>query len=113
MFKKLSLVVMLPVVLGGSLLSSSGWADTANEKKHSYPDKIPQLSSLVEEVLKTNPEIQSLEAERDAVIAKAKAANQPLYNPELELDIENTDIQTSSLGVSQAIDWSDKKGTRS
>jgi len=113
MLKKLSLVIMLPVALVVSTLPASARADTTEEKKYSYSDKMPKLSALVDEVLKTNPEIQSLEAEQDAMIAKAKAAEQPLYNPEFELDIENTDIQTSSLGISQAIDWSDKKGARS
>ncbi|VAW65254.1 hypothetical protein MNBD_GAMMA09-147, partial [hydrothermal vent metagenome] len=113
MFKNLSLAAMLSISLGGNLLSFNVWADTVKEIKHSYPDKIPRLSSLVDEVLKSNPDIQSIEAERDAVIAKSKAADQPLYNPELELDIENTDIQTSSLGFTQRIDWSDKKSARS
>ncbi len=35
-----------------------------------------------------------------------------LYNPELELDAERTDIDTTSLGISQTIDWGDKRGAR-
>jgi len=113
MFKNLHLAFLLPVFLGGCLLSFSAWSEPAKKNSPYYPDKIPRLSALVDEVLKNHPIIQAVEAQRDAVNAKALAANQPLYNPELEIDIENTDIQTSSIGFSQTIDWSDKKGARS
>jgi len=113
MSKKYIFTALLSVLMSGCLISLNTVADTVKDKIDSYPDKIPALSSLVDEVLKSNPEIQAIEAERDAVIAKARAADQPLYNPEVELDVENTDIQTSSLGFSQTIDWTDKKSARS
>ncbi len=112
MFKNL----VLPVLLWACLFPASAWSDTDHKSLKNpdgYPVGIPQLAALVNEVLNSNPAIHAIEAERDAVIAKAQAADQPLYNPELELDVENTDIQTSSLGIIQTIDWSDKRGARS
>jgi len=107
---------VLPALLFSCLFPLAAWSDTGNKlsktNRH-YPAGIPQLSALVDEVLSHHPSIQAVRAERDAAIAKTQAADQPLYNPELELDVENTDIQTSSVGITQAIDWSDKRGARS
>jgi len=107
---------VLPALLLSCLLPVAAWSDTGNKlpKTNShYPDGIPQLSALIDEVLSSHPSIQAVRAERDAAIAMTQAADQPLYNPEVELDVEKTDIQTSSLGITQAIDWSDKRGARS
>jgi len=112
MFKNL----VLPALFCSCLIPLAAWSDAGNKPSKTsshYPDGISQLSALVNEVLGSNPGIQAVQAQRDAAIAKVQAADQPLYNPELELDVENTDIQTSSLGITQAIDWSDKRGARS
>jgi len=106
---------VLPALFLSCLLPVATWSDTGNKPAKSnsyYPDDIPQLSALINEVLSSHPGIQAVRAERDAAIAMTQAADQPLYNPEVEMDIEKTDIQTSSLGITQAIDWSDKRGAR-
>ena len=107
---------VLPAFLLSCVLPLTAWSDMVNkppETSSHYSDGIPQLSALVDKVLSSHPGIQAVQAERDAAIAMIQAADQPLYNPEVELDVEKTDIQTSSLGVTQAIDWSDKRGARS
>jgi len=107
---------VLPAFLLSCVLPLTAWSDMVNkppEIRNHYSDGIPQLSALVDKVLSSHPGIQAVQAERDAAIAMTQAADQPLYNPEVELDVEKTDIQTSSLGVTQAIDWSDKRGARS
>lgn len=40
------------------------------------------------------------------------AAARPLYNPELEIGGENTDVNTRTLGISQTIDWGGKRAAR-
>jgi len=107
---------VLPALLLSCLLPVAAWSDTGNkppETNNRYPGGISQLSAMVGKVLSSHPRIQAAKAERDVAIAMTQAAEQPLYNPELELDVEKTDIQTSSLGITQAIDWSDKRGARS
>lgn len=82
------------------------------------PSNIPQLNpgsqlqQLAQTVLLEHPDLQAARAEYNAALAQMRAADQPLYNPELEIDIEKTDIKTSSLGINQAIDWSDKRGAQ-
>lgn len=107
---------VLPALLCSCLLPVNAWSDAGDRELKTNdpsPYSLSQLSSLVNEVIYSNPAIQAVRAERDAAIAKTQAAEQPLYNPELGLDVENTDIQTSSLGITQTIDWSDKRGARS
>ncbi len=107
---------ILAVLFSSCLLPVNAWSDGDNTQltnQHHYPDSVFPLSFLVNDVLINNPGIKSVQAARDAAIAKAQAADQPLYNPELELDVENTDVQTSSLGINQTIDWSDKRDARS
>jgi cobalt-zinc-cadmium efflux system outer membrane protein len=72
----------------------------------------PALTVLVRTVLEDNPRLQAARAAVDAAQAESRAAGQPLYNPELELDAETTETDTASLGITQAIDWTDKRGAR-
>ena len=68
------------------------------------------VSNWIGTVLIGNPDVQAGQAAVDAALARASAADQPLFNPELEFDYERTDINISSLGLSQTIDWSNKRG---
>ncbi len=70
------------------------------------------LPTLVDEVLAEHPEVRAAEAALVAAQARARAAGRPLYNPELELDAERTGVNTTSLGLSQTIDWADKREAR-
>jgi len=72
----------------------------------------PALTGWINEVLLQNPEMQAAQAAVDAADGRLRAADQPLFNPELELEYENTDITTTAGGLNQAIDWSDKRGAR-
>ncbi len=76
-------------------------------------DVPPALAGLLGEVLKGHPEVRSAEAALTAAEARARAAGRPLYNPELELDTEQTGVNTTFLGLNQSIDWTDKRGARS
>lgn len=72
----------------------------------------PAVTQLVSAVLEANPRVQAARAAAQAADARARAAGQPLYNPEVEIDAEQAESETASLGLRQAIDWTDKRGAR-
>jgi len=67
------------------------------------------LAALVSTTLAGNPRVQAAAAALAAGEARQRGAEQPLYNPELEADFEKADVRTSSVGLRQAIDWTDKR----
>ena len=73
----------------------------------------PELSQWLDGVLAKHPGLQAAEASVDAASAQGRAAQQPLYNPELELEYEKTDIRTRTAGINQTIDWGDKRSSLS
>jgi cobalt-zinc-cadmium efflux system outer membrane protein len=68
------------------------------------------LRQFVERVWSENPALQAAQAAVDAARARAEGADLPLHNPALALDAQRTDINTNTIGISQALDWSDKRG---
>jgi cobalt-zinc-cadmium efflux system outer membrane protein len=72
----------------------------------------PVLTRWVNQVLLSNPEMQAAEAAIEVSSGRLRAADQPLFNPELEFDYERSEIDTTTGGISQAIDWADKRGAR-
>lgn len=72
----------------------------------------PALPAFVSTVLQDNPRLQAARSAVDAAQARTRGAGKPLYNPELELDAETAESDTASLGITQAIDWADKRGAR-
>jgi cobalt-zinc-cadmium efflux system outer membrane protein len=72
----------------------------------------PELSGWINEVLTKNPEIQAAQAAVDAASGRRRAADQPMFNPELEIEYENSDTTTTAGGLTQAVDWADKRGAR-
>ena len=70
------------------------------------------LSNFIERSLKNHPDV--LAAKADVLSAKAalRASDQAIYNPEIEFDYEETDVETKSIGISQTIDWGDQQGSR-
>ena len=71
------------------------------------------LVTLVEQVLSNHPQVQAARAALEAARARTRAAGKPLFNPELELDAEHAVDQTTFLGLSQTIDWADKRSAPS
>ena len=72
----------------------------------------PDLSVWINKVLSQNPELQAAEAAVDAAGGRLHAADQPMFNPELEFEHESSEIDTTTGGISQAIDWSGKREAR-
>ena len=73
----------------------------------------PTLNTFMQEVWEKNPSIQAAEATLNVAKARQRAANQPIYNPELDIEAERSDINTMSIGISQSIDWADKRSVLS
>ena len=72
----------------------------------------PALTQFARNALQDNPRVQAASAAVDASRARQTAAGKALYNPELELDTEKTDVRTETVGISQTIDWGDQRGAR-
>ena len=72
----------------------------------------PALQSFVSEALRRHPAMQAARAELDRFRAEADAAGQPLYNPELGIEYEDTDLRERTIGLQQTFDWSDKREAR-
>lgn len=72
----------------------------------------PALAGFVASVLDANPRIQAARAAVDAQAARNRGAARPLFNPHVEIEYERTDIDTTTLGLSQTLDWHDKRGAR-
>jgi outer membrane protein, heavy metal efflux system len=82
-------------------------ADNSSENRSKIN---PALPVFIQQVWAESPAVQGAQAEMDAAKARTDGANRPLHNPSLALDTERTDISTSSIGISQTLDWSDKRG---
>jgi len=72
----------------------------------------PALSVWIDKVLSQNPELQAAQAAVDASDGRLRAADQPMFNPELEFEHESSDIDTTTGGISQTIDWAGKRAAR-
>ncbi len=70
----------------------------------------PALQAFMQQVWSESPAMQGAQAALDAARVRADGADRPLHNPVLELDAEQTGVNTTSLGLSQTIDWSNKRG---
>lgn len=70
------------------------------------------LHSFINQVLNDNPGIQAAKSNVLAANARGDAAHYPLYNPELSAQKQNAIENTASLGLSQTIDWANKRDAR-
>lgn len=70
------------------------------------------LREALQAVWQASPEVQAARAELDAARARAQAAAQPLYNPELSLEAEKADVDRRVAGLSLTLDLSGKRRAR-
>jgi len=101
--------VMLAVVAINLCLPGSVVLANTTNKFEFAPTAVQRF---IQQALPTHPRFLAAEAELDAVRSQLSAASQAIYNPELELDTEKTDIRTSTIGLSQTIDWGDQRGAK-
>lgn len=98
----------LALVLSGLVMFP--WTAGAAEPAAMRAD--PALIQFVQSVVESNPRVQAARAAVEASGAFRDAASRPLYNPELSIDAENTDVETRTLGISQTLDWGGKRKAR-
>ena len=109
MFKSVSIFValcastMFALVLCQPALAAS----SSNKSPTHY-----SLSSWVSQVLLHNPQLQAAQAAIDAAEGRIRSADRSLFSPELQLDFERTETNTRSAGISQTLDWSNKREAR-
>ena len=99
-----------PVRLLGTLLLLAAAGTAAAQDSLIKLAAPPALRNLIGETLDRNPGVQAAHAALEAAEARRRGADRPLYNPELELDAEQAETRAATLGLSQAIDWADKRG---
>lgn len=86
----------------------------AAESTEQSPDNARQgdLARFVREIVDAHPTVDAARAALDASWAYEAASGRPLYNPELELEVEDADSNTRALGLSQTLDWGGKRRAR-
>jgi cobalt-zinc-cadmium efflux system outer membrane protein len=82
------------------------------ESDSTRPQSQSDLTAFVRAVVDANPQVNAARAALDASVALEGAAGRPLYNPELELEIEDADSETRAIGISQTLDWGGKRRAR-
>ncbi|MGD8567572.1 MAG: TolC family protein [Gammaproteobacteria bacterium] len=78
----------------------------------SAKETLATLRNTVRLALQTYPGLRAADARIAGVQARVTGANLPIYNPELEAELENAGEKTYKLGVRQSIDWHDKHSAR-
>ena len=71
------------------------------------------LTAFIVQTWQNNPALQAANTAISAAKARQQGASRPLYNPDLAFDAERTDINTFSVGVSQTLDWANKRSSLS
>ncbi|MCP4410099.1 MAG: TolC family protein [Gammaproteobacteria bacterium] len=70
------------------------------------------LSKFIEVLLNNHPRMAAARAAVEAARAGERAAGKPVFNPELEFEAETAETDSFSLGLSQTIDWSDRRSAQ-
>lgn len=68
-----------------------------------------QIAQVTDRALVASPALAAARAAITAAQARLAGAGLPLNNPEIEAEAEKTDVNTYRLGISQSIDWHDKR----
>ncbi|TPW09679.1 MAG: smmJ2 [Halothiobacillaceae bacterium] len=107
----------------GVCLALPAWTVVASEYQEiplvisaaAAPKVDPALQAFIQQIWSENPALQGVQAVVDAAQARAEGAGKPLHNPTLALDTQRTQMpsNTTTIGLSQTIDWSDKQGALS
>lgn len=72
----------------------------------------PGVQSAVRELWASSPRIQAAEASLRAAHERASAAARPVYNPSLQIDGENADVDRRTAGASLTLDVTGKRTAR-
>ncbi len=73
---------------------------------------IAALGGYVSQVLAFHPKVLAADAAVAADAAGSRGADRPLFNPSLEFEYENTDVDSATLEYSQTLDLFDKRDAK-
>jgi cobalt-zinc-cadmium efflux system outer membrane protein len=76
------------------------------------PADAPGLLALARDAVKRHPQVLAARAAVETRQAHEQAAERPLFNPELQLDVASSDTDDRSIGFSQALDIAGQRGAR-
>ncbi len=85
---------------------------TADPPSQSISTVSPALRAALRAVWESSLDVQAARAELEAARARARAADQPLYNPTLSVEVENADVDRRTAGIGLELDLSGKRRAR-
>ena len=100
--------ILLSVILTHSISTTSV---AANNTQNISQETNISLNQMLERALLTSPAIKAAQEKLEAELARSRSLGQALYNPELELEYENAEEVTKSIGLNQQIDWQGKRSS--
>ncbi|GBE09310.1 outer membrane efflux protein [bacterium BMS3Abin11] len=103
---------LLVSALCAGLLAVPTWANQTKPAVSLDNYAPADLTTLISDTLPDHPRLLAARDALQAAITRLQAAGRPLYNPELEFDTENTDINTTVLQYSQKIDSGGQRKAR-
>ncbi|MGL4747249.1 MAG: TolC family protein, partial [Shewanella sp.] len=77
-----------------------------SETQVSLDQWLPELLKQINQL----PEVQAQIARQQQAELAIAAADRAVYNPELGLNYQNSETDTYTVGLSQTLDWGDKRG---
>ncbi len=86
------------------------WSPIAVASTDSSPSST--LKDFVSSVVEQHARVRAANASYDASAAIKEAASRPLYNPELSIDVDQSESNVRTIGISQSVDWADKREAR-
>lgn len=103
-------IVLATLIITGPVYAQQARSDVERDSTHT--ESQTALTTFVRAVVDANPQVNAARAALDASVALEGAAGRPLYNPELELEVEDADSETRAIGISQTLDWGGKRRAR-
>jgi cobalt-zinc-cadmium efflux system outer membrane protein len=96
--------IQTPVRVAALLLAVCAYT-SASADTSSSPS---QWAQWVQRQVSQLPASRAITAEQERLLAQSRALSQPLYNPSLNIDYEDSLDITQTVGLSQTLDWSGK-----
>ena len=103
-------IVLATLIFTGPVHAQQARSDVERDSTHTESQSA--LTAFLRAVVDANPQVNAALAALDASAALEGAAGRPLYNPELELEVEDADSETRAIGISQTLDWGGKRRAR-
>lgn len=94
------------------LLAASAPTAVVATETTTLPSSSPGVREAIHALWDTHPRVHAAEAMLRAAQARARAAAQPVYNPSIQFEGENADVDRRTAAVSLTLDLSGKRKAR-